>query len=46
VEVFANDGEVTITDRIFPGPESLGIEITGEVRDLRVWPLRSVWQQR
>jgi fructan beta-fructosidase len=46
VEVFANHGEVTITDRIFPGPESLGIEITGEVRDLRVWPLRSVWQQR
>jgi len=38
VEVFANGGESTITDRIFPGPESLGIEVRGATK-VRLWPL-------
>lgn len=39
VEVFANAGEITITDRIFPGPDSLGVEARGGARDLRLWAL-------
>ena len=40
VEVFANNGAATITDRIFPGPQSTGLETRGGVRNLRVWPLQ------
>jgi fructan beta-fructosidase len=39
VEVFGGDGEVTITDRIFPGPDSVGIQTRGHVRELKIWPL-------
>ncbi len=47
IEVFGNDGETVITDRIFPAEESQGVQIyaTGEatIHSLSVWPLRSIW---
>ena len=46
VEVFANDGEVVISDLIFPSPASQGIELysvgaRAKVLNLDVWNLRS-----
>jgi fructan beta-fructosidase len=48
VEVFANDGEKVMTDRIYPPLGSTGIELYstghgGKVLSLTVWPLASVW---
>jgi fructan beta-fructosidase len=49
VEVFANDGEVTLTDRIYPLRHSEGIELyslngNGKVESLSIWKLASVWK--
>ncbi|HXJ06584.1 MAG TPA: glycoside hydrolase family 32 protein [Candidatus Acidoferrum sp.] len=49
VEVFVNDGEVVLTDRIYPSPGSDGIEMYsegghGKVLSLSIWKLGSVWQ--
>src|SRR5208337_2699862 len=46
-EVFANDGERVMTDRIYPPPDSNGIELYsrgsgGKVVSLQVWQLESV----
>jgi fructan beta-fructosidase len=51
VEVFANDGEKVMTDRIYPPPGSTGIEVyatggAGTVVSLTVWPLKSVWGEQ
>jgi fructan beta-fructosidase len=48
LEVFVNDGEVVLTDRIYPSPGSEGIELysdagTGKLLSLTVWKLGSVW---
>lgn len=48
VEVFARDGEVVITDQIFPSPESEGVELyavggTARLVSLEAWPIQSVW---
>ncbi len=48
VEVFANDGEKVMTDRVYPPPGSTGIELystggTARVVKLTVWPLASIW---
>ena len=48
VELFANDGETVISDRIFPSPASNGLEIyalggSARVISLDVWKLRSAW---
>ncbi|MGK7369334.1 MAG: glycoside hydrolase family 32 protein [Candidatus Halalkalibacterium sp. M3_1C_030] len=49
VEVFADGGEVVITDRIFPSSESGGLEVfseggTAKVISMDVWNLESVWK--
>lgn len=49
VEVFVNEGEVVLTDRIYPSPGSDGIELysegeLGKVLSLSIWKLGSVWQ--
>jgi fructan beta-fructosidase len=49
VETFVNDGEVVLTDRIYPSPEDDGIELysnggDGAVRSLAIWKLHSVWK--
>lgn len=48
LEVFANEGKVVITDRIFPAPESDGFEFfseggTAELLSMDIWRLRSAW---
>ena len=48
VEVFANDGEKVMTDRIYPPAGSTGIEVYatgggGKVVSLTVWQLQSIW---
>ena len=48
VEVFGNDGEVTMTDRIYPPAGSDGFEIYSDgarakVVSLKVWSLDTVW---
>lgn len=49
VEVFANDGEAVLTDRIYPSPGSDGIElysygVGGSVQSLHIWKLSSIWK--
>jgi len=49
VEVFAQDGQRTITDQIFPNRDSQGIQIfsTGgraQLDKITIWQLRSAWQ--
>ncbi|HKL16681.1 MAG TPA: glycoside hydrolase family 32 protein [Balneolaceae bacterium] len=48
VEVFVNDGEATITNRIFPDPDSQNISFYAEggnasVDQLDFWTLNSIW---
>jgi fructan beta-fructosidase len=49
VETFVNDGEVTLTDRIYPLEHSVGIEVyslngNGKIKSLSIWKLDSVWK--
>ena len=49
LEVFANDGESVLSDRIYPHPGSDGIELYargagGKIISLRMWQLDSVWK--
>ena len=49
VEVFANDGERVLSERIYPPPGSDGIEVYargsgGRVVSLTIWELNSVWK--
>lgn len=51
VEVFANDGEAVLSERIFPSPESTGItffadEGNARIKSLQLWPLSSVWEAK
>lgn len=48
IEVFANDGEIVITDQIFPDPSSTGMEIytkggEAKVGSLSLHPLKSIY---
>lgn len=48
VEVFADQGEVTLTDEIFPDPSSTGLSVFAEggsaqVASLHAWKLASIW---
>jgi fructan beta-fructosidase len=49
VETFINDGEVVLTDRIYPSASSRGIELYSDdgkskVLSLSIWKLGSIWQ--
>ncbi len=49
VEVFAGEGEVAITDRVFPSPASTGLSLferggRARVVSLDAWKLKSVWK--
>jgi fructan beta-fructosidase len=49
VEVFANDGERVISERIYPPPGSDGIELYqqgagGKIVSLTIWQLSSIWK--
>jgi beta-fructofuranosidase len=48
LEVFGNDGRVSITNRIYPRPEHIGLRLfaaggTVRVRSAEVWDLGSAW---
>ncbi len=46
VEVFGGDGRVVLSHRIYPGPESLRVRLTGRgasLRHLDAWELEPVW---
>jgi len=48
VEVFVDEGEVVLTDRMYPSPGSDGIELyskegQGKVLSLSIWKLGSIW---
>lgn len=48
VEVFGNDGYVTMSNRIFPDQNKDGVEVyaiggTVTLRSLDVWPVESIW---
>ena len=50
IEVFGNDGETVITNRIFPSPDSNGVELysvgsTTEATSIQSWSLRSIWKE-
>jgi fructan beta-fructosidase len=50
VEVFANEGERVLSERIYPPPGSDGIELyadsgTGKIISLTIWEMDSVWKQ-
>ncbi len=49
VEVFANDGETVLTDRIYPSPGGDGLEVFSDSGDSRIpsltiWKLGSIWK--
>lgn len=49
VEVFAANGEVVVTDQIFPAPESDGVALyarggAARLVSLDAWPLESIWR--
>ena len=48
IEVFANDGVLTMSALMFPNPDSLGIQLFSEngasnLLSLTAWPLDSIW---
>lgn len=50
VEVFSSEGSVTITDRIFPSPDSRGLEFFSQGGDARLvsvdfWEMESIWEK-
>ena len=48
IEVFANDGETVITDRVFPTQPLDRLELLprGEAKPAaRLWPLALVWRK-
>lgn len=49
IEMFANEGQATMTSRIYPSEKLLGIELTAEggeahVNEMTVWKLKDIWQ--
>ena len=50
VEVFADDGQISITDQIFPKPGSDGLALfanggIARLVSLHIWQLRSIWDK-
>lgn len=49
IEIFANDGQTTMTSRIYPTEERLGIELFAEngdvqIKELTYWNLKDIWK--
>lgn len=49
IEIFANDGEVSMTSRIYPKEERLGVELflengEAQVIDFTYWVLKDIWR--
>lgn len=51
ITVFGGDGEVVLTDQIFPDPSSIGMEVfakggAASLKALTIWPLTSIWANK
>ncbi len=51
VEVFGNDGQTVITDKIFPNLTSDGLQLFAKggdihLKSLDIWKLKSIWSQK
>jgi beta-fructofuranosidase len=49
IEVFANDGQVTMTSRMYPKEERVGFELFTtnndvKIKDLTYWTLKDIWK--
>jgi beta-fructofuranosidase len=49
IEVFANEGQATMTSRIYPTEDRLGIEVFADIEDVRIkeltyWKLKDIWK--
>ena len=45
IDVFANDGQTVLTDRVFPSEKADGLSVSGNGRvTLTVWKMRSSWK--
>jgi beta-fructofuranosidase len=49
IEVFANEGQATMTSRIYPTEDRFGIEVFADVEDVRIkeltyWKLKDIWK--
>ena len=49
VEVYADQGQVTLTDQVFPDPTSTGVDLfadegTATLDSVQAWKLSSVWR--
>ncbi|MCR9252113.1 MAG: glycoside hydrolase family 32 protein [bacterium] len=44
IEVFVNDGELVITDLIFPIDTLTSLEIRGDINDGEIYQVRSIWK--
>jgi beta-fructofuranosidase len=49
IEVFANEGQATMTSRIYPKESRIGIELFTEegdviVKELTYWNLKDIWK--
>lgn len=49
IEVFANEGQATMTSRIYPTEDRLGIEVFADVEDVKIkeltyWKLKDIWK--
>ncbi len=49
IEIFANDGQTTMTSRIYPNEDRLGIELFTEngdvqVKEITYWNLKDIWK--
>ncbi|MET3407493.1 sucrose-6-phosphate hydrolase [Priestia megaterium] len=49
IEVFANEGQATMTSRIYPTEDRLGIEVFTDIEDVKVkeltyWKLKDIWK--
>ena len=49
VEVFGNDGRVTITDQVFPDPGSKAVQVfsqggRAQLQTITIWRLKSAWR--
>lgn len=49
IEVFANNGQATLTSRIYPNESRTGIELFSEngdvtVKELTYWTLKDIWE--
>jgi fructan beta-fructosidase len=50
VEIFVNNGERVLSDRVFPSADALGVHVDAQsaaiIKTFQIWELKSVWTER